>query len=275
MKSEGMFMEKTIGFVGCGNMATAMIQGFIQAGVSGEEIIVSDRSPAKLETTKEKFGIAIGSNTDVAKSVKWLVLAVKPKDVFAALEEIKDTFTEETIVVSLAAGVTIASIEATLPETTKVLRLMPNTAAALNCAVIAAVAGKNIDANDMNEAQRLFSKVGLFVPIDEKKMHGEIGLSGSAIAMFYLMADAMGDAGVKLGFTKTEAIRLAGATMAGAAAMILQADKHPIQLKDEVCSPGGTTIEMVRTLEATGFRNSVIEAVLAAAQKSKDLSDGK
>jgi pyrroline-5-carboxylate reductase len=153
--------------------------------------------------------------------------------------------------------------------------MMPNTAAALNCAVIAVVPGKNINANDLDEVEQLFSKVGMFIQIDEKKMHGEIGLSGSAIAMFYLMADAMGDAGVKLGFTKSEAIRLAAATMAGASAMILQSGKHPIQLKDEVCSPGGTTIEMIRNLEANAFRNAVIEAVLAASQKSKDLSEGK
>ncbi len=268
-------MGKTIGFVGCGNMASAMIQGFIQAGVSRDEIITSDHSLEKLTQIQNKFGIHVGSNTDVAKSAKFVVLAVKPKDIESVLAEINTEFSKETIVVSFAAGVTVASIEAKLPETTKVIRMMPNTAVALNCGVIAVVPGKNINAIELDEIEKLFTKVGLFIQIDEKKMHGEIGLSGSAIAMFYLMADAMGDAGVKLGFTKTDAIRLAGATMAGASAMILQSGKHPIQLKDEVCSPGGTTIEMIRNLEANGFRNAVIEAVLAAAQKSKDLSEGK
>lgn len=268
-------MEKTIGFVGCGNMASAMIQGLIQAGVNNEEIITSDHSLEKLDQIQHKYGIHVGSNMDVVKQAKFVVLAVKPKDIDSVLNEIKDEFTEETIVVSFAAGVTVESIEAKLASSVKVVRMMPNTAVALNCGVIAIVPGKNINPSDLEEIEQLFAKVGLFITIDEKKMHGEIGLSGSAIAMFYLMADAMGDAGVKLGFTKTEAIRLAGATMAGAGAMILQSGKHPIQLKDEVCSPGGTTIELVRNLEATGFRNAVIEAVLAAAQKSKDLSEGK
>ena len=268
-------MEKTIGFVGCGNMATSMIQGFIQAGMGNDDIIASNRSIEKLVQIQNKYGIHVGSNTDVAKNAKFVILAVKPKDIQPVLDEIKDEFTDETIVVSLAAGVSVESIEAKLKNTLKVIRMMPNTAVALNCGVIAVVPGKNINGIDLDAIEQLFSKIGLFVQIDEKKMHGEIGLSGSAIAMFYLMADAMGDAGVKLGFTKTEAIRLAGATMAGAGAMILQSGKHPVQLKDEVCSPGGTTIEMVRNLEATGFRNAVIEAVLAAAQKSKDLSEGK
>jgi pyrroline-5-carboxylate reductase len=268
-------MEKTIGFVGCGNMATAMIQGLIQAGINNDEITASDHSLEKLVQIQNKYGIHVGSNTDVAKNAKFVVLAVKPKDIEAALAEIKDEFTDETIIVSFAAGVTVESIEAKVPATIKVIRMMPNTAVALNCGVIAVVPGKNINGIDLDAVEQLFAKVGMFITIDEKKMHGEIGLSGSAIAMFYLMADAMGDAGVKLGFTKIEAIRLAGATMAGAGAMILQSGRHPIQLKDEVCSPGGTTIEMVRNLEATGFRNAVIEAVLTAAQKSKDLSEGK
>ena len=268
-------MKKTIGFIGCGNMATAMIQGLIQAGVGNDEIITSNRSLEKLVQIQTKFNIQIGSNTDVAKGARFVVLAVKPKDIDSVLDEIKDEIGAETIVVSFAAGVTVESIEVKLDSSVKVLRMMPNTAVALNCGVIAVVPGKNINKEDLEEIERLFAKVGLFIAIDEKKMHGEIGLSGSAIAMFYLMADAMGDAGVKLGFTKTEAIRLAGATMAGAGAMILQSGKHPIQLKDEVCSPGGTTIEMIRKLEATGFRNAVLEAVLAAAQKSKDLSEGK
>jgi pyrroline-5-carboxylate reductase len=268
-------MEKAIGFVGCGNMAAAMIQGLVQAGISSDEIIASDHSLEKLGQIQNKYRIQVGSNTEVAKNAKFVVLAVKPKDIDAVLTEIKDEFSDETIVISFAAGVTVESIEAKVSPQTKVIRMMPNTAAALNCAVIAVVPGKNITEMDLAAVEQLFSKVGMFIQIDEKKMHGEIGLSGSAIAMFYLMADAMGDAGVKLGFTKSEAIRLAAATMAGASAMILQSGKHPIQLKDEVCSPGGTTIEMIRNLEANAFRNAVIEAVLAAAQKSKDLSEGK
>jgi pyrroline-5-carboxylate reductase len=268
-------MDKTIGFIGCGNMASAMIQGFIQAGLSDDEMIASNRSVEKLVQIQNRFGIHIGSNRDVAKQAQWVILAVKPKDIDIVLEEIKDEITAETIIVSLAAGVSVAAIEMKLSDTAKVIRIMPNTAAALNCGVIAAVAGTHVNSDDMAETERIFSKLGLFIAIDESKMHGEIGLSGSAIAMFYLMADTMGDAGVQLGFTKSEAIRLAGATMAGAAAMILQTGKHPIQLKDEVCSPGGTTIEMIRNLESNSFRNTIIEAIFAAAQKSQDLSEGK
>ena len=266
-------MERTIGFVGCGNMASAMIQGWVQAGIQGDQIIVSNRTPEKPIKIQQGFGVQIGSNLEVARSAKWVVLAVKPKDIESVLDEIRGQLTSGSIVVSLAAGVTLETLEKNLDPSTKILRMMPNTAAALNQGVIACVKGRNITSVDFNETEELFKKLGYFLPIEEKQMHGEIGLSGSAIAMFYLMADAMGDAGVTLGFTKAEAIRLAAATMSGAGAMMLQSQKHPIQLKDEVCSPGGTTIEMVRSLETTGFRNTVIEAVLAAAAKSKALSE--
>lgn len=268
-------MEKTIGFIGCGNMATAMIQGLINAGVNADEIIASNRSLEKLVAVQNSYGIHVGSNEDVATRAKWLVLAVKPKDIKSVLTDVKPYLSIDTVVISLAAGVTLENIEELLPESTKVMRMMPNTAVAINQAVIAIVSGKNVSAIDLAEAREFFGKLGLILPIDEAKMHGEIGLSGSAIAMFYLMADAMGDAGVKLGFTKSEAILIAATTMASAGEMILRSGKHPIQLKDEVCSPGGTTIEMIRNLEANGFRNTILEGVLAAAVKSKELSEGK
>jgi pyrroline-5-carboxylate reductase len=263
----------TLGFIGAGKMASALAKGFLKAGlVREDQIIASDVS----ETARLAFaaGTAVrttASNADVARFAEVLVLAVKPDQVGAVLAEMGDFIEPRHLLISIAAGVTLAKLSSFLASGQRVIRVMPNTPALVGCSATAFALGESATAGDGDLAQRLFSAVGLAVCVKENLLDAVTGLSGSGPAYVYMMIEALSDGGVAAGLPRDIATRLAAQTLLGSARMALDTGLHAGALKDMVASPGGTTIEGIHELEKGHFRGTVMSAVRAAADKSKRL----
>ena len=270
-----MASKLSIGFLGAGKMATALAKGFIRAGlVTPKDVIASDLSEAACEAfAKETGAKTTAFNPDVAKFASVLILAVKPQQVSEALAEIRGSLTEKHLVISIAAGVTIAKLEACLDDA-RVIRVMPNTPALVNASATGFALGKSAGAADAELATKLFSSVGVAFQVKEALLDAVTGLSGSGPAYVYLFIEALSDGGVASGLPRDIATKLAAQTVLGAAQMVLETGQHPGALKDMVTSPGGTTIEGVHELEKGKLRGTVMSAVRAATDKSKKLGQG-
>ena len=263
----------TIGFLGAGKMATALARGFIRAEiVFPKEIIASDLSEAARAVFTDKTGAqTTASSADVIKFAQVLILAVKPDQVAGVLGELRGNFTNEHLLISIAAGVTLAKMEAALPAGTRVIRVMPNTPALVGEAAAAFALGKSATAADGDLAKKLLSAVGIAFQVKESLLDAVTGLSGSGPAYVYQFIEALSDGGVAAGLPRDIATRLAAQTVLGAARMVLETGQHPGALKDQVTSPGGTTIEGLHELEKGKLRATVMSAVRAATEKSKKL----
>lgn len=268
-----MASRLTIGFLGAGKMATALARGFIQAGlVAAEEIIASDPNPAAAAAFAREVGSRTTAfNPEVAQAATVLILAVKPDQIPAVLSEVRDSLKDEHLVISIAAGTTLAKLEASLNAGTRVVRVMPNTPALVGAAASAFSLGKSAVQSDAELTLRLFSTVGLSFQVKEALLDAVTGLSGSGPAYAYLFIEALSDGGVAAGLPRDVATKLAAQTVLGAARMVLETGQHPGALKDMVTSPGGTTIEGVHELEKGTLRGTVISAVRAATEKSRKL----
>jgi pyrroline-5-carboxylate reductase len=262
-----------IGFLGAGKMATALAKGFVRAGlVVPREIIASD----PFDTARKNFAAEVGAKTvatgaEVAKFVNVLILATKPDQVSAALAEISNAFTKNHLLISIAAGVTLAKLENVLPAGARVIRVMPNTPALVGEAASAFALGKSATAADGELARKLLSAVGVALQVKESLLDAVTGLSGSGPAYVYQFIEALSDGGVASGLPRDIATKLAAQTVLGGAKMVLETGQHPGALKDQVTSPGGTTIEGLHALEKGKLRATVMSAVRAAAEKSKKL----
>ena len=265
----------TIGFLGAGKMATALAKGFVNAGiVSARQITASDPFPAALKHFGEETGAkTIASNADVAKFAGVLILATKPDQVPAALAEVRDDFTDKHLLISIAAGVTISKLEAGLPADARVIRVMPNTPALVGAGASAFALGKSATAADGELAQKLLAAVGTAFQVKETLLDAVTGLSGSGPAYVYQFIEALSDGGVACGLPREIATKLAAQTVLGGAKMVLETGQHPGALKDQVTSPGGTTIEGLHELEKGKLRGTVMSAVRAATEKSKKLGN--
>jgi pyrroline-5-carboxylate reductase len=268
-----MAVKLTIGFLGAGKMATALARGFVNAElVFPREIIASD----PYETARKSFATEVGGtvttqNAEVATFATVLVLATKPDQVAAALADIRPHFTPGHLLLCIAAGVTIAKLEQGLPPNARIIRVMPNTPALIGVGASAFAAGKHATPADAELAGRLLSAVGLAFPVKESLLDAVTGLSGSGPAYVYQFIEAMSDGGVATGLPRDVATRLAAQTVLGAAKMVLETGLHTGVLKDQVTSPGGTTIEGLHELEKGGLRGAVMNAVRAATERSKKL----
>lgn len=265
-----------IGFIGCGNMAQAMIGGMVESGnISAEDIRVANPIAEQLDLVHQKYGVDItDDNKEVATWADVLILAVKPDRIDLILDEIKDHLPlERGITVSIAAGITLDHLEGkiNLPGA-KVIRTMPNTPALVGAGMTAIAGNSNVTDDEIALVQRLFGSFGKTLVLDEKFFHIVTAASGSSPALVYMLIEAMADAAVKGGIKRDDAYVLTAQSVFGAAKMVLETKQHPGVLKDQVCSPGGTTIEMVETLERNQFRGAVMEALEAAAEKSQQLS---
>jgi len=271
-----MASKLSIGFLGAGKMATALANGFIRAKlVTAKEIMASDVSEAACAAfAKETGAKTTAFNPDVAKFANVLILAVKPDQVAGALAEIRDTVNEKHLVMSIAAGVTIAKLEASLGGDVRVIRVMPNTPALVGSSATGFALGKSASAADAEIATKLFSSVGVAFQVKEHLLDAVTGLSGSGPAYVYLFIEALSDGGVAAGLPRDIATKLAAQTVLGAAKMVLETGQHPGALKDMVTSPGGTTIEGLHELEKGKLRGTVMSAVRAATDKSKKLGQG-
>lgn len=254
-------------------MATALAKGFIRAGlVAAENVMAADLSAAAREAfAKETGGQVAATNGEVARFAEVLILAVKPAHVVDALGQLRIFLTDQHLLLSIAAGVSIKSVTDELFETARVIRVMPNTPALVGASATGYALGENATPEDAAMAQKLFSSVGVAFELKENLLDAVTGLSGSGPAYVYLMIEALSDGGVAAGLPRDISTRLAAQTLLGSARMVLETGLHPGALKDMVTSPGGTTIEGVHELELAGVRGALITAVRAAAEKSQKL----
>lgn len=262
----------SIGFLGAGRMATALAQGFVRAGrVSPAEVQASDVDAAARERFAQATGGSVtAENTEVARAPT-LVVAVKPGQVREVLHGLRGVLSERHLVVSIAAGVTLGALEDWVPPGVRVVRVMPNTPAVIGASASAFATGATCTEDDARRVSSLLSAVGEVVRVKEGLLDAVTGLSGSGPAYGFLMVEALADGGVAAGLPREVALRLAAQTLVGAARMILETGLHPAVLKDQVASPGGTTIEGLHELERAGVRAGLMNAVRAAAEKSRRL----
>lgn len=266
--------KKKIGFIGAGNMGSAMIGGICKSAlVTPDQIIASAHTPATLERLQKNFGIHTTlSNEEVAATSDVLFLAIKPNKFAEVLPAIATSLKEDCILVSVAAGQSIAAIESTLGRKVKIIRAMPNTPALVGEAMSALCHNLLVTEEELSFVLELFECFGKAELVTETLIDTVIGVSGSSPAYVYMFIEAMADAAVADGMPRPMAYKFAAQSVLGAAKMVLETGKHPGELKDAVCSPGGTTIEAVAALEAGGLRDTVISAQRACVQKSKDMT---
>ena len=268
-----MATQLKIGFFGAGKMATALARGFLNAKLvkAGQLVAADPFEGARKHFVGETGAKAVAANLEVARSANVLIIATKPDQVAAALAEISSAFTKNHLLISIAAGVTIARMEAALPAGARVIRVMPNTPALVGAGASGFALGKNATAADGDLASKLFSAVGVARQVKESLLDAVTGLSGSGPAYVYQFIEALSDGGVAAGLPRDVATKLAAQTVLGGAKMVLETGVHPGALKDQVTSPGGTTIEGLHELEKGKLRGVVMSAVRAATEKSKSL----
>jgi len=265
---------ESVGFIGCGNMGSAMINGLIRKNVLDPKgIYAFDNDSEKLSALCTKLNInAASSVVDIAQKCKYIILAVKPYVVKTVLNEMNTYLLDSNIIISIAAGVTSRALS-DASDTKRVVRVMPNTPALVGEGASAVVFNKNIDITEQQFIIELLETLGKTYIIDEKLMDAVGAVSGSGPAYVYMFIEALADAGVLGGLNRQMAYELAAQTVLGSAKMVLETGKHPGALKDDVCSPGGSTIEGVKSFEENGFRGTIINAAVAVMNKTKKMAE--
>lgn len=265
---------KVIGLVGGGNMAEALVRGLLAANVcSASRLHVSEPAAARRAHLQREHGVQVtADNAALGAAADVVVLAVKPQAMDTALASLKGALRADAVLLSIAAGVTSARIEAALGESVRVVRAMPNTAAMALAGATAVARGARATENDVALARALFSAVGRCVEVNESAMDAVTGLGGSGPAYVMLVIEALADGRVHAGLPRDVALLLAAQTVYGAAKLQLDSGEHPAVLKDRVTSPGGTTIAGLARLEAAGVRGAFIDAVCAATRRAGELS---
>lgn len=262
-----------IGFIGCGNMAGAIIGGLLDSGAyHKEDIIGADVYAPSREKTAKNFGIKVtDQNLEVVSLADIVVLSVKPQFVEDVIKDIRDHVREDQLFITIIPGKTLAWLNETFGKEMKIIRTMPNTPALVKEGMTGVCAGDKVTEEDLKKGMEILNAFGRTVAIKEELLDILTGVSGCGPAYCFLFIEALADAGVVGGLSRSQAYELAAQTLLGSAKLFLESGKHPGELKDMVCSPGGATIEGVRTLENMGFRSAVMEAVLASADKSRSL----
>lgn len=269
-------MNKKIAFIGGGNMAKSIIQGLLrQELIPNSDIFVSGPHPENLASLAALNVQVHHSNAEVARAADIIILSVKPAVISLVLDEIQDTITPNKLIISIANGITINELSRLTPFGTRIIRAMPNTPAKVGKALTGLCHAESATLEDIADASEIFQSCGTVEWIEEGLLSALVGIAGSAPAYFFVMLEAMADAAVKSGMKRATAYRVAAQAMLGSAALALETGSHPGILKDEVCSPGGATIEAVQALEDKGFRSAVMAAVLAASDFTKQASQDK
>ncbi|MGI6576198.1 MAG: pyrroline-5-carboxylate reductase [bacterium] len=269
-------VNKRVGFIGAGAMASALMHGIIEKGVlSGEQIFASDIDKNRLTALATELGInAVADNERLIAITDIIVLAVKPQVIFSVLAPLDNWVPEKQLVISIAAGIKLADLEAYL-QGMPVIRVMPNTPCLVGAGATGIALGSRASAEHGQLALKLFAAVGEAFILEEKLLDAVTGLSGSGPAYGYLFIEALADGGVREGLPRPVSLRLAAQTVLGAAKMVLDTGKHPGVLKDMVTSPAGTTIAGIGVLEERAFRGTVMDAVRIAAEKSRAMAGKK
>ena len=262
-----------LGFIGTGNMAGAIMGGIIKKGIfKAEEIIGSDIFEPGRERAKAEYGICVtADNKEVVESSEIIVLSVKPQYYASTIAEIKDFIKDDQIIITIAPGKTLAWLEEQFGKKVKIVRTMPNTPAMVGEGMTAACPNEYITDEELKYVLNILSAFGKVEVVAEHLMDVVVSTSGSSPAYVFMFIEAMADAAVADGMPRVQAYKFAAQAVYGSAKMVLETGKHPGELKDMVCSPGGTTIEAVRVLEKNGMRSAVIEAMKRCAEVSRDM----
>ena len=262
-----------IGFIGLGNMAKAIIGGMLDNKiVQAGDIIGTARTDETMEAVRTAYGIEIGrSNAEVAAASDVLVLAVKPQFLWDVIQEIREAVSEDTLIISIAAGKTMEWIEAVFGRKIKLVRCMPNTPALVGAGCTGVCVNENVSQEDADYSIRLMESFGRASLVPEHLMDAVGAVSGSSPAYVFMFIEAMADAAVAAGMPRKQAYESAAQAVYGSAKLVLESGRHPGELKDMVCSPAGTTIQGVRVLEERGMRGAIIDALTATVEQSQKL----
>ncbi|MFP4697479.1 MAG: pyrroline-5-carboxylate reductase [Eubacteriales bacterium] len=266
-------MNKLFGFIGIGNMGYAMLKGASKY-FEARKLTYTDISKKRLDWVKSQINIDyLTSNKKCLESCSIIILAIKPQYYNQVLKNIKDSVKKEHIIISIAPGITIDAIKQELGNDIRIIRAMPNTPALVSEG-ISTISYSNDEYSDeeRESVKKFFSSFGEVAEVEEKLMDSVVPITGSSPAYCFIFIEALADGAVKLGLPRDQAYKMAAQALFGSAKMVLETGEHPAVLKDQVCSPGGTTIEAVATLEKNGFRNAILEAVNDCYKKCKDLS---
>ncbi|MBD5394780.1 MAG: pyrroline-5-carboxylate reductase [Lachnospiraceae bacterium] len=262
-----------IGFIGLGNMAKAMIGGMLSKEIaSKEDIIGSAKTQTTLTDIEAKYGIETTlDNSRVAQQADILILAVKPQFFSEVIPGIREKVKEDALIISIAAGRTIADIESLFGREIKLVRCMPNTPALVGAGCTGVCRNEKVSEEDMTKCMELMESFGIAQEVPERLMDAVSGVSGCSPAYVFMFLEALADGAVEAGMQRKQAYTFAAQAVMGSARLMLETGKHPGELKDMVTSPAGTTIEGVRVLEEKGFRGAVIDAVKASVEKNKNM----
>jgi pyrroline-5-carboxylate reductase len=269
----------SLAVLGGGKIGEALLSGLLRGapttsggtGRSSSDVVVCEKHPGRAAHLAEAYGITTVEAADAAAAARTLLVAVKPQDIDALLAELAPGMTPGHLVVSVAAGITTAHIEQRLPAGVPVVRCMPNTPALVDEAMTAIAAGAHAGEDHLAIAESLLGAVGRVVRVPESQLDAVTALSGSGPAYFFFLVEAMIDAGILLGLPRTLAAELIVQTAIGSAVMLRDSGQHPVQLREAVTSPGGTTIAAIRELEVHGVRAALLAAIEAAAIRSAEL----
>jgi pyrroline-5-carboxylate reductase len=270
-------LKEKIGVIGAGKIGSAIMRGVIGAGLVGKkQVMASDVSKALRQSAAAELGIeATPSNAKVCEFADIVILAVKPQIVDSVLKEIAGKLGKAKLLVSVAAGVPLERIEKNLAKGARVVRVMPNIPCVVGAGASCYAGGSHATAEDLERVGSILNSFGVGLPLEEKYLDAVTGLSGSGPAYVFLFIESLADGGVQVGLSREVALKLALQTVYGSARMALESGKHLGELRDEVTSPGGTTIAGLYALEKGGMRGTVMEAVLQATRRSQELGKGK
>jgi pyrroline-5-carboxylate reductase len=266
-------VERRIAIVGAGRLGESLLRGFLSSGWrDAADLVATARRPERRAELEERYGVtADSSNADAVASSRLAIVSVKPQDVDAVLTEIAPSVSPEHTILSVAAGVTTARIESQLPEGARVVRAMPNAPALVHEGIAGIAGGLSATDEDLSLAEDALGHLGAVVRLDEKDLDAVTALSGSGPAYFALLAEAMIEAGLLLGLSREVSTRLVVQTMLGSALLLRDEKMHPVELREAVTSPGGTTTRAIRELERSGVRAAFLNAINAATERSREL----
>jgi len=264
-----------VAVVGAGVMGEALLSGLLRSGRRVSELVVAERRPERAAELTERYGVEVLGNVEAAAKADTVVLVVKPQDMGAVLDEIAPHLRPGALVVSLAAGITTAFVEARLANGVPVVRVMPNTPALVDEGMAAISAGSHCDEAHLAEAEALLAAVGRVIRVPEKQQDAVTAISGSGPAYIFFVVESMIEAGVHLGLPRATANELVVQTLVGAAKMLRETGEHPVVLREDVTSPAGTTAAAVRELEHHKVRAAFLSAMEAARNRSRELASGQ
>lgn len=261
-----------IGFIGMGNMGFAMLKGILQI-FPKEDIVFADASIERCKMVSEQTGVQyVESNAECANTAKYIILAVKPQYYNQVLKNIENIVRTEHVIISIAPGITIETLKNELGYDKRIVRAMPNTPALLGCGMTGiCYDDKLFQFEEKDVIDKIFSSFGRYRKLEERQMSAVVCVSGSSPAYVYMFIEALADGAVKYGLPRDMAYEMAAQAVMGSAKMVLETKEHPGKLKDQVCSPGGTTIAGVSALEEYGFRNAIIKATDECFKKSEGI----